>query len=138
MTEAHAQTRFVQDVENRVPFQLELIRSTKGFERLLEGFQTVRAVTYVAQAQSVLDFFSRGYTQVELVLGETFTDIRGSLDSGALEKLTAHLEQGRLRLYTPRKTIHSKLYILEKPGLVRILHGSRNLYPTGSWDSVAV
>lgn len=128
----------MQDVGNGVPFQLELIRSTKGFERLLEGFETVRAITYVAQAQSVLDFFSRGYSKVELVLGETFTDVRGSLDPSALEKLTVHMEEGRLRLYTPRKTIHSKLYILEKPGLVRILHGSRNLYPTGSWDPVAV
>ena len=138
MNEAQTQTRIVQDDDHRVAFQLELIRSTRAFERLLEGFQTVRAVTYVAQAQSVLDFFSRGYSQVELILGESFTDVRGSLDPSTLEKLTTHIEQGRLRLYTPRKTIHSKLYILEKPGLVRILHGSRNLYPTGSWDSVAV
>ena len=138
MTEAHTQTRFVQEIASEKPFLLELIRSTRGFERLLEGFESARAVTYVAQARNVLDFFSRGYSQVELVLGESFTDVRGSLDVGTLEKLTALMEEGRLRLYTPRKTIHSKMYILEKPGLIRILHGSRNLYPTGSWDSVAV
>lgn len=138
MNEAHTQTRFVPDEEYPVSFQLELIRSTRGFEKLFEGFQTVRAITYVAQAQSVLDFFSSGYTQVELVLGESFTDVRGSLNANTLEKLAAHMTQDSLSLYTPRKRIHSKLYILERPGQVRILHGSRNLYPTGSWDSVTV
>ena len=120
-------------------FRLELIRSTRGFEQLLEGFDRVRAITYVARAQNVLDFFEKhGYSAVELVLGESFTDVRGSLDASVLARLAEYLEEGSLRLYAPRKTIHSKLYILEKAGAVRVLHGSRNLYPTGSWDSVAV
>ncbi len=124
---------------DRSLFRLELIRSTKGFERLLEGYEKVKAITYVAQAQNVLDFFEKHrYSQVELVLGESFTDVRGSLDASVLAKLTGYMEEGSLRVYAPRKTIHSKLYILEKGGAVRILHGSRNLYPTGSWDSVAV
>lgn len=121
------------------PFHLEVLRSSRGFDRLFEGFNKIRAVTYVAEAQSVLDLLDKqGYADVELVLGESFTDFQGSLSPGTLTRLCSHLENGVLRLYAPRKTIHSKLYILEKPGHVRILHGSRNLYPTGSWDSVAV
>ena len=101
-------------------FRLELIRSTRGFEQLLEGFDRVRAITYVARAQNVLDFFEKhGYSAVELVLGESFTDVRGSLDASVLARLAEYLEEGSLRLYAPRKTIHSKLYILEKAGAVR-------------------
>lgn len=138
MTEGRTQTRFVLDEEQGMQFHLELIKSTRGFERLLEGFEAVRAVTYVASAQSILDFFSSGYSRVELVLGECFTDVQGSLDPKTLERLTDLMKEGQLRIFAPRKTIHSKLYILERPGLLRVLHGSRNLYPTGSWDSVAV
>ncbi len=105
----------------------------------MEGFTKIQAVTYVAEAQSVLDLIEKyGYEDVELVLGESFTDFQGSLEAGTLTRLCAHLENGILRLYAPRKTIHSKFYILERTGQVRIIHGSRNLYPTGSWDSVAV
>ncbi len=121
------------------PFHLEILRSSRGFDRLLEGFERIRAVTYVAEARTVLDLFEKhGYGDVELVLGESFSEFQGSLDAGVLTRLCSHLEKNSLRLYAPRKTIHSKLYILERPGQVRILHGSRNLYPTGSWDSVAV
>lgn len=121
------------------PFRLELLRSTRGFDRLLEGFNRIRAVTYVAEAHSVLDFFEKhNYTDVELILGESFTDFQGSLNPSILTRLCDHLDNESLRLYAPRKTIHSKLYILEGTGKVRIIHGSRNLYPTGSWDSVAV
>ena len=105
------------------PFHLEVLRSSRGFDRLLEGFKKIRAVTYVAEARSVLDLLDKnGYEEVELVLGESFTDFQGSLDAGTLMRLCSHLESGALRLYAPRKTIHSKLYILEKPGQVRILH----------------
>ena len=61
MTEAQAQMRLVQDEVDRQPFHLELVRSSRGFERLFEGFDSVRAITYVARAQNVLDFFSQGY-----------------------------------------------------------------------------
>jgi hypothetical protein len=121
------------------PFRLELLRSSRGFDRLLEGFNRIRAVTYVAEAHSVLDFFEKhNYADVELILGESFTDFQGSLNPSILTRLCDRLDDGSLRLYAPRKTIHSKLYILEGTGQVRIIHGSRNLYPTGSWDSVAV
>ncbi len=121
------------------PFHLEILRSGRGLERLLEGFKKIRAVTFVAEAQSVLDLIDKyGYQDVELILGESFTDFQGSLGAGTLTRLCSHLENGILRLYAPRKTIHSKFYILERTGKVRIIHGSRNLYPTSSWDSVAV
>src|SRR5438093_12592472 len=122
-----------------VQFRLELIRSVRGFEKLLEGFERVRAVTYVAEARSVLDFFEKfGCSDVEIVLGESFTDVQSTMDPQVLERLCAKVGDGTLRIFVPKKTIHSKMYILEKPGLVRVVYGSRNLYPTGSWDSVAV
>ena len=125
--------------ESGVPFRLELIRSTKAFEKLFEGFEKVRAITYVAQARSLLDLFEKfGSSDLEIILGESFTDVRGTLDSQILDRLCTKVDEGTLRVYVPRKTIHSKMYILEKPGLVRVIYGSRNLYPTSSWDSVAV
>lgn len=124
---------------SRTSFKLELIRSTRGFEKLLEGFEKVRAVTYVAEARSLLDLYEKfGCSDVEIILGESFTDVQSTLDPQILGRLCAKVDEGTLRVYVPRKTIHSKMYILEKPGLVRVVYGSRNLYPSGSWDSVAV
>src|SRR5437667_7021771 len=126
-------------LETGAPFRLELIRSTKAFEKLFEGFEKVRAITYVAQARGLLDLFEKfGSSDLEVILGESFTDVRGTLDSQILDRLCTKVDEGTLRVYVPRKTIHSKMYILEKPGLVRVIYGSRNLYPTSSWDSVAV
>lgn len=125
--------------ESKAQFRLELIRSSRGFERLLEGFEKIHAVTYVAEARSVLDFFEKlGYADVEIILGESFTDVQGTLDPQVLGRLCSKVDEGILRIFVPKKTIHSKMYILEKPNHVRIVYGSRNLHPTGSWDSVAV
>src|SRR3989442_12446603 len=125
--------------ESGAPFRLELIRSTKAFEKLFEGFEKVRAITYVAQARSLLDLFEKfGSSDLEIILGESFTDVRGTLDSQILDRLCTKVDEGTLRVYVPRQTIHSKMYILAKPCLGRVIYGSRNLYPTRSWASVAV
>src|SRR3989475_10029857 len=125
--------------ESGAPFRLELIRRAKAVEKLFEGFEKVRAITDVAQARSLLDLFEKfGSSDLEIILGESFTDVRGTLDSHILDRLCTKADEGTPRVYVPRKTIHSKMYILEKPGLVRVIYGSRNLYATSSWDSVAV
>src|SRR6266702_5426632 len=55
--------------ESGAPFRLELIRSTKAFEKLFEGFEKVRAITYVAQARSLLDLFEKfGSSDLEIIL----------------------------------------------------------------------
>src|SRR5439155_5585855 len=70
------------------PFHLEVLRSSRGFDRLLEGFNKIRAVTYVAEAQSVLDLLDKhGYADVELVIGESLKDFKWSLNPGTLTRL---------------------------------------------------
>ncbi len=120
--------------------RLELIQSTRGFVRLFEGASRARIVTYIAHASEVLDLFdSGGMEAVELVLGESVEEFRSSLDLARLDGLVRRLEDGSLSLLVGRKTIHSKLYLLDlRDGRLRVLHGSRNLYPSGSWDSIAV
>ncbi len=119
--------------------RLEVVRSTRGFARLFDGTTRARIVSYVAHATDLLDLFDgQGIGHVDLILGESIEQFRSSLDLARLDRIVGRLEDGSLALYVPRKTIHSKLYLLDRPGGLRVLHGSRNLYPSGSWDSVAV
>jgi len=125
-------------------FELQVIRTSKSFEHLFEGFAQLQAVSYVADAGAILRLFETvGLKRVEFILGETFTDFRENLDADSLSKLCSLIESGALIIRSPRarKTIHSKLYILSgegNPRPVRIIHGSRNFAQSGSIDSVAV
>lgn len=47
-----------------------------------------------------------------------------------MEALATRVENGSLRILVPRRSIHTKLYILERPGTVRIIQTSANLTET--------
>lgn len=118
--------------------QLEtLVISHKGdFESLFDGFTKMRAIAYVVSSDLLSEFFQkRGYEKIEIVVGEDLTEpaLRQELQDKpveVLEALATRVENGSLRILVSRRSIHTKLYILERTDTVRIIQTSANLTET--------
>lgn len=116
---------------------LEVIRSDSRFRGLFQGFQRARLITYVSEPEEILALFERiGFSTVDIIISESFNEVKGQLEAEVIGKLKERIESGRLRLYVPkqRTKIHTKLYILENPDHVRLIFTSRNLYSSRSID----
>src|SRR2546428_12813995 len=109
----------------------------------MEGFRggTLRGIAYLASAEDIVRLFqNNGFETVEIVLGHGLTgsaanDLKRNLGRDSVESvdhLLTLMESGRLSLYVPRDIDHSKYYIIEAHGTLRVLTGSYNL--TGSRD----
>ena len=112
-----------------------LLARRQEFDSLFEGYDRLQAVSYVVTPDLLLHFFDkRGFSQVEVVVGENLTDQYRQALSQKGRQVTAALaelvEQGRLRIFVPRRTIHSKLYMLQRDGQYRVIQGSANLTET--------
>lgn len=118
------------------PVETRVISHKEDFESLFDGFTTMRAIAYVVSSDLLRDFFhKRGYTEIEVVVGEDLTEpgLRQELQEKpleVLEELASNVENGSLRILIPRRSIHTKLYVLEKPGTVRVIQTSANLTET--------
>lgn len=116
-------------------FQTRVIQRRKDFEQLFEGFTSLKAISYVASPDLLLEFFEkRGYSQVEILVGENLSEpYRQALEQKGIpviEQLASLVEKGLLRIYVPPKTIHTKLYFLENETLTRVILTSANLTET--------
>jgi len=116
--------------------ETKVIARREDFEALFDGFTKMRAIAYVVSSDLLREFFEkRGYQDIEVVVGEDLTEpaLRQELQDKpieVLEALATRVENGSLRILIPRRSIHTKLYILEKPGLVRVMQTSANLTDT--------
>ena len=123
------------------PLKTAVIATRGDFDSLFEGFESMRAVSYVVSPDLLLELFTdRGFTRVEIVVGENLTrrykEVLSAKEVRITQELVERVERGSLRVLTPRgqqwrgRTIHSKLYILEKGNTIRIINGSANLTDT--------
>ncbi|NLE94788.1 MAG: hypothetical protein GX600_03755 [Dehalococcoidia bacterium] len=114
----------------------QVIARRDDFQGLFDGFTTMRAVSYVVSSDLLRDFFQkRAYTEIEVVVGDDLTEpiLRQGLHDkpfDTVESLADRVEDGSLRILVPRRTIHTKLYILGRPGATRIIQTSANLTET--------
>jgi len=101
----------------------KVILRRRDFESLFEGFTGLKAVSYVVSPELLLEFFERGYERVEVVVGENLADrYRQDLARRGIEtvrRLAERMAAGSLRVYVPDRTLHTKLYLLERPGRIR-------------------
>jgi len=122
--------RGIGDVETRV------IARRHDFESLFDGFTRMRGISYVVSSDLLREFFEkRGYQEIEMVVGEDMTEpaLRQELQDKpleVLELLAARVEAGSLRILVPRRSIHTKLYILDSSQSSRIIQTSANLTET--------
>lgn len=114
----------------------QVISHRDDFQGLFDGFTRMRAIAYVVSSDLLREFLQkRAYTEIEVVVGEDLTEpaLRQGLQDKPLElleSLASHVEDGSLRILVPRRSIHTKLYILERPGTARIIQTSANLTET--------
>ncbi|MDP2719745.1 MAG: phospholipase D family protein [Dehalococcoidia bacterium] len=117
------------------PLKTRVIGRRGDFEDLFDGFNRMQAVSYVVSPDLLLGFFeNRGYTDVEIVVGENLTvayknelEQKGADVTGRLADL---VEKGVLRIFVPSRTIHTKLYFLHRTEIVRVIQTSANLTAT--------
>lgn len=113
----------------------KVVSAKADFDGLFEGFIKMRAISYVFSSDLLREFFDkRGYTDVEVLVGENLTPESLKEDLGRqgaeiTQRLAERVVGGALRVYVPNnpsKTIHTKLYILEREGLSRVIESSAN------------
>ncbi len=101
------------------------------------GFNALRAVSYVVSIKWILEFLERNqFESVEIVVGKEVSDLNPAellkdevvSDKGNLvSQILGMMEQGRLKIYTSDRIVHSKFYILTGRGATRVIQGSANL-----------
>ena len=112
-----------------------IIARRKDFDSLFDGYTRLRAISYVVSPQVLVDFLEkRGYESAEAVVGEnlaeSYRQTLAQAGAGPTERLAALVAAGRVKLLVPPKTIHTKLYILTRPGEARIIVTSANFTET--------
>ncbi|MCL0046611.1 hypothetical protein M1N18_01365 [Dehalococcoidales bacterium] len=117
------------------PLQTQVITRRKDFDELFDGFKRMRAISYIISPDLLLEFFDkRGYTELEIVVGENLSEAyRKELEQKGVEvtdQLAELVEKGVLRIFVPTRTIHTKLYILDRADIVRVIQTSANLTAT--------
>lgn len=114
--------------------QTLVISRRKDFDSLFEGFTKLRAISYVVSPDLLLEFFEGGYEEVEVLVGENLAEpYRQGLaqkDRALTQQLSELIEKGVLRIFVPKQTIHTKLYLLEGPSVSRVILTSANLTET--------
>lgn len=117
------------------PLRTQVITRRKDFDGLFDGFNKMRAVSYVTSVDLLLEFYDkRGYSDLEIVVGENLSEsYKQELEqrnSEVAERLAGLVEKGFLRVFVPSHTIHTKLYVLERGDLTRVIQTSANLTAT--------
>jgi hypothetical protein len=110
----------------------KVITKRGDFAALLEGFTSARAITYVASPDVLLSALEAPrFERLELVLGDSLQAVEPeslrTMGTDLVERLARFVDEGRLTVYVPTKTIHTKLYLLARDRLTRVIITSANL-----------
>jgi len=93
-------------------------------------------VSYAASPESLVVLLDKlGLESIELIAGDghlagTYRDALQSKGIDFALRLLELVESGRLRVYLPSRTLHTKLYVLEGPVSMRLIQASANLTET--------
>ncbi len=113
-----------------------VISRRRDFDALFDGFTELRAVSYVTSASLLLDLMEdRGFRKVEILVGENVTvqQLKEDLthrDRSIAERVASEVEAGTLRILVPKRTIHSKFFLLRNDEFWRLIVTSANLSET--------
>ena len=116
--------------------QSVVITRQRDFDALFQGFTYLRAVSYVTSASLLLDLMeNRGFRRVELLVGENVSSqhLKEELTHGdrpIVDRIASAVESGILRILVPKRSIHSKFYLLGNGQFSRLIVTSANLTET--------
>ncbi len=128
---------------------LVIVRGPHDWDAAADGFRggVLRGIAYLASVEDILRLFDvNGFETVEIVLGHGLTgpaarDLKQKMrreTRETVDRLVSLMESGRLRLHIPKSIDHSKYYVVEARGKVRVLIGSYNLTGSRNVNRVAV
>ncbi|MGM0381548.1 MAG: phospholipase D family protein, partial [bacterium] len=114
---------------------LEVVKSWQSFENHFKEATHLQAITFCDSPGLLLEFFEDyELERLEVVVGDV-KDYRERLrdeDSELVDRLEKLKNEEKLLIYTcPRKTVHSKMYIIQSGEEVELITGSANLTYTG-------
>ena len=122
---------------NNSGFSTFIAGNEAELEAHFSGFSALRAVSYVVSIKWILEFLERNqFESIEIVVGKEVSDLNPAellkdevaSDKGNLARqILGMMEQGRLKIYTSDRIVHSKFYILTGRGAIRVIQGSANL-----------
>jgi len=102
-----------------------------SWKKIFHTFDELYGVTYMSSPEYLLTLFQdQGFEKVELLIGHGLVEgFKQQLDGdvSSIDFLYKHVEDESLIVYGTKATNHSKLYILKKPGVTRVIIGSPNL-----------
>ena len=116
--------------------QSVVISRRHDFDTLFDGFTELRAVSYITSASLLIDFLdNRGFRRIELLVGENLTSqqLKEDLarrDRSVIDRIASEVEAGNLRILVPKRTIHSKFFLLGNEQFSRLIVTSANLTET--------
>ena len=116
--------------------QSVVISRRHDFDALFDGFTELRAVSYITSASLLIDFLdNRGFRRIELLVGENLTSqqLKEDLahrDRSVIDRIASEVEAGNLRILVPKRTIHSKFFLLGNEQFSRLIVTSANLTET--------
>ena len=116
--------------------QSVVISRRHDFDTLFDGFTELRAVSYTTSASLLIDFLdNRGFRRIELLVGENLTSqqLKEDLarrDRSVIDRIASEVEAGNLRILVPKRTIHSKFFLLGNEQFSRLIVTSANLTET--------
>jgi hypothetical protein len=115
-----------------LPFEMVTLKRRNQWDKLFEGFTSMKAISFVVQPVFLLEYFSkRGYDKIELLVGKGLTERYKEKLSDTkwqiIEELHEKTDSRELTLWGTKDEVHTKLYILENDEYVRVITGSPNL-----------
>lgn len=124
--------------------QSAVISRQRDFDALFDGFTEFRGVSYITSTRLLLDFMeNRGFKKFEILVGDSVTiqQLKEDLahqERSLTERIAAEVETGALRVLVPKRTIHSKFFLLKNAELSRVIITSANLSDTARRASTQI
>ena len=120
-------------------FTLDTVKSWQSFRDYLEDARKMWVISYCDSPRLLLELFDEFELEALELISGNVKDYRDRLtdeDTDLVDRLERLKREGRLTIYTcPTKTVHSKVYLLEKAdGTYRCMTGSANL-TRNSWGN---
>ena len=120
-------------------FTLDTVKSWQSFRDYLEDARKMWVISYCDSPRLLLELFDEFELEALELISGNVKDYRDRLtdeDTDLVDRLEHLKREGRLTIYTcPTKTVHSKVYLLEKAdGTYRGMTGSANL-TRNSWGN---
>lgn len=118
-------------------FRTFITTKNNDLETHFTGFREMKAISYIASLRWLLEFLENNkFENIEILIGKEASDLDPAEvlkdeiakdKENLMDRLIRFMDEGKLRIYTSERIIHSKFYILSEESSLRVIQGSANL-----------